>query len=90
MAAILHDAAHTYASGRWTATGGGGYQFDVIVPRIWTIHFAEMCGCPEAIPSDWLKDRASQDVSTSSRERVEESVNSVMETCLPLLREATH
>jgi acetoin utilization protein AcuC len=86
MARILHEAAHRYASGRWVATGGGGYQFDVVVPRIWTIHFAEMCGAPEAIPPEWLEDTPAEQVSTSFRPELEESVTRVLDECLPLLR----
>lgn len=56
MAALLHEVAHAYASGRWVATGGGGYQATTVVPRIWTIHFAEMCGAPEVIPQEWIED----------------------------------
>ena len=26
------------------ATGGGGYQWATVVPRAWTIYFAEMAG----------------------------------------------
>lgn len=43
-AAILHDLAHTAAGGRWLATGGGGYQWARVVPRAWTLYFAEMAG----------------------------------------------
>ncbi|HWL64499.1 MAG TPA: acetoin utilization protein AcuC, partial [Actinomycetota bacterium] len=50
MARILHSVAREHASDRWLATGGGGYQAETIVPKIWTIHFAEMCGKPDAIP----------------------------------------
>ena len=41
-AAILHELAHEAAGGRWVATGGGGYQWARVVPRAWTIAFAEM------------------------------------------------
>jgi acetoin utilization protein AcuC len=90
MARILHDAVHTFASGRWLATGGGGYQFDVIVPRIWTIHFAEMCGAPEMIPEQWLEDPSDDEVSQSFRPQVERSVSTVLEECLPSLRAVAH
>jgi acetoin utilization protein AcuC len=90
MAALLHDVAHTYASGRWVATGGGGYQFDVVVPRIWTIHFAEMCGAPGSIPRSWLEDRAAAEISGDLREDLENSVTRVLESCLPRLRQLAH
>jgi acetoin utilization protein AcuC len=90
MAQILHDAAHSFASGRWIATGGGGYQFDVIVPRIWTIHFAEMCSAPDAIPPEWLEDPPSDQVSKSSLPQIQRSVATVLEDCLPLLKAVAH
>ncbi len=57
-AAILHRLAHDAAGGRWVATGGGGYQWARVVPRAWTLYFAEMTGrgptLPDAIPPEWL------------------------------------
>ncbi|MCC5949533.1 MAG: acetoin utilization protein AcuC [Nitriliruptoraceae bacterium] len=47
MAAIyarLHTLAHEAAGGRWLAFGGGGYQLVQVVPRAWTLAFAEMTG----------------------------------------------
>ena len=90
MARILHDAAHDYASGRWVATGGGGYQFDVVVPRIWTIHFAEMCGAAESVPEAWLDDPPSHEVSRSFRPSLDRSVERVLSECLPLLKSLAH
>jgi acetoin utilization protein AcuC len=55
-AAVLHDLAHQTAGGRWLATGGGGYQWARVVPRAWTIYFAEMAeaAVPDQIPQRWL------------------------------------
>lgn len=55
-AALLHDLAHRAAGGRWIATGGGGYQWARVVPRAWTVYFAEMAGVTVAddIPTGWL------------------------------------
>lgn len=52
----LRDLARRYAGGRWVATGGGGYQIASVVPRAWTIYFAELCGVelPAEVPWDWL------------------------------------
>lgn len=52
----LHRLAHEHASGRWVATGGGGYQIVNVVPRTWTIYFAEMTGgeLPAEVPWGWL------------------------------------
>ena len=56
IAARLHDLAHTHAGGRWVALGGGGYQIVRVVPRAWTIYFAELCGgeLPHELPWDWM------------------------------------
>jgi acetoin utilization protein AcuC len=86
MAAILHHTAHEYCEGRWVATGGGGYQPETIVPKIWTIHFAEMCEAPGSVPAEWLEDLAPDDVSQEHRQQVERSVEQVLSTCLPRLQ----
>jgi acetoin utilization protein AcuC len=56
-AGILHGLAHGAAGGRWLATGGGGYQWARVVPRAWTIYFAEMAEreIPDEIPASWLE-----------------------------------
>jgi acetoin utilization protein AcuC len=55
-AATLHGLAHHAAGGRWLATGGGGYQWARVVPRAWTIYFAEMAErtVPDELPASWL------------------------------------
>ncbi len=52
----VHDLAHELCGGKWVATGGGGYQWARVVPRAWTIYFAEMAGreLPDDIPPGWL------------------------------------
>jgi acetoin utilization protein AcuC len=54
----LHLLAHEGASGRWVATGGGGYQWARVVPRAWTIYFAEMAGVeiPDELPDAWIEE----------------------------------
>jgi acetoin utilization protein AcuC len=56
-AAELHALAHEAAGGRWLATGGGGYLWADVVPRAWTLYFAEMCGAelPDALPERWIE-----------------------------------
>jgi acetoin utilization protein AcuC len=56
-AALLHELAHRTAGGRWVATGGGGYRWADVVPRAWTIYFAEMAGTslPDELPDSWLE-----------------------------------
>jgi acetoin utilization protein AcuC len=53
----LHTLAHETAGGRWVATGGGGYQWARVVPRAWTIAFAEMAGVEidDALPESWIE-----------------------------------
>jgi acetoin utilization protein AcuC len=54
----LHDLAHETAGGRWIATGGGGYQWARVVPRAWTLYFAEMCETelPDDLPESWIEE----------------------------------
>jgi acetoin utilization protein AcuC len=56
-ARLLHELAHESADGRWVATGGGGYQWARVVPRAWTIAFAEMAGVeiPDQLPEPWVE-----------------------------------
>jgi acetoin utilization protein AcuC len=53
----LHALAHEAADGRWVATGGGGYQWARVVPRAWTLAFAEMADAavPDALPEEWIE-----------------------------------
>lgn len=57
----LHALAHDVCDGKWVATGGGGYQLVTVVPRSWTLAFAEMVGAslPVDIPMPW-QERAGQ------------------------------
>lgn len=51
----LHRLAHEVCDGRWVATGGGGYRPVEVVPRVWTMAFAEMTGrsLPVETPMGW-------------------------------------
>ncbi len=53
----LHALAHEVAEGRWVATGGGGYQWARVVPRAWTLYFAEMAGAelPDHLPESFIE-----------------------------------
>jgi acetoin utilization protein AcuC len=55
-ARLLHDLAHSTAGGKWLATGGGGYQWAKVVPRAWSIYFAEMAEfhLPDELPEPFL------------------------------------
>lgn len=59
VAQRLHRLAHAPSTGgRWVATGGGGYRIATVVPRAWTIFFAELAGAalPQDVPWGWLRD----------------------------------
>src|SRR6266550_676326 len=53
---LAHQLAHTYCQGRWVALGGGGYDLYRVVPRAWSIVWAEMSGqlLPVSLPEDWV------------------------------------
>jgi acetoin utilization protein AcuC len=85
MASILHRVVHERAGGRWVATGGGGYQADTVVPKVWTMHFAEMVGRTDLVPADWLHDRGDEEVSRSYRSDVARRVETVLQACVPRL-----
>jgi acetoin utilization protein AcuC len=56
IARRLHQLAHEHTAGKWVAMGGGGYQIVNVVPRAWTIYFAELTGqeLPHEVPWEWL------------------------------------
>ena len=87
MAKLLHEVARDLCSNRWVATGGGGYQAETVVPKVWTVHFAEMCGTPEAIPDEWLNDRSPEEVSRPYADEVRGSVDRVLTDALPMMAE---
>ncbi len=86
MARLVHDTIHQHAEGRWVATGGGGYQAETVVPKVWCMFFAEMCEAAGVIPSEWLEDRLPEEVSRPNREGVSDSVERVLASCLDPLR----
>lgn len=54
---LAHQLAHTYCQGRWLALGGGGYDLYRVVPRAWSMVWAEMSGqtLPEQLPAAWVE-----------------------------------
>ena len=54
---LSHQLAHTYCQGRWLALGGGGYDLYRVVPRIWSMVWAEMSEqtLPEQLPAAWIE-----------------------------------
>ena len=62
----FHELAHELCDGRWVATGGGGYAVREVVPRAWTLLFAEMVERPEPAadlldPAEFVPEPAAQD-----------------------------
>ena len=53
---LAHQLAHSYCQGRWVALGGGGYDLYRVVPRAWSIVWAEMSEqpLPELLPEEWV------------------------------------
>ena len=53
---LAHQLAHTYCQGRWVALGGGGYDLYRVVPRAWSMVWAEMSEqtLPRELPDAWV------------------------------------
>ncbi len=53
---LAHQLAHTYCQGRWVALGGGGYDLYRVVPRAWSMVWAEMSEqlLPARLPDEWV------------------------------------
>lgn len=47
VGSTFHELAHELCDGRWLALGGGGYAVYEVVPRAWTLFFAEMVERPD-------------------------------------------
>lgn len=54
---MAHQLAHTYCQGRWMALGGGGYDLYRVVPRAWSMVWAEMSeqALPTTLPDAWVE-----------------------------------
>ena len=57
QATLAHQLAHTYCAGRWVAVGGGGYDPYRVVPRAWSLLWAEMAelSFPKDLPQAWIE-----------------------------------
>lgn len=78
----LHQLAHQLCEGRWVATGGGGYAIREVVPRAWTLLFAEMVERPD-LAAELLDPEP-----FPPSEAVQERVRAFLERDLQALREA--
>ncbi|MBO8201592.1 acetoin utilization protein AcuC [Streptomyces smyrnaeus] len=69
-----HEWAHTYAEGRWLATGGGGYAVVDVVPRTWTHLVAIAAGTPvpreTEVPAEWLQEVYARTGRTGAQQRM--------------------
>ncbi len=54
---LAHQLAHSYCQGRWVAVGGGGYDAYRVVPRAWSMLWAEISDqtLPERLPEEWVQ-----------------------------------
>jgi acetoin utilization protein AcuC len=65
---MFHELAHELCDGRWLALGGGGYAVYEVVPRAWTLLFAEMVERPDLAAE--VDDPAGVEPSEEAQERV--------------------
>jgi acetoin utilization protein AcuC len=87
----FHELAHELCEGRWVATGGGGYAVREVVPRAWTLLFAEMVERPEVAvglvdTERFAPEPAARDRVWALLERDLASLATELETDLPLSR----
>jgi len=79
-ARLVDEIAHTYAGGRWLATGGGGYDAYRVVPRVWSLVW--LAGAHREVPTqtsvEW-RERWSDDAgrfgTPGMPERFEDAAN---------------
>ena len=64
----FHELAHELCEGRWLALGGGGYAIHEVVPRAWTLFFAEMVERPDLAAE--INDADTVLPATEAQERV--------------------
>ena len=64
----FHDFAHELCDGRWVALGGGGYAIYEVVPRAWTLLFAEMVERPDLAAE--INDPSSIEPAAEAKDRV--------------------
>ncbi len=78
VGAMFHELAHELCEGRWLALGGGGYAIYEVVPRAWTLFFAEMVERPD-LAAD-LNDASSVIPAEEAQERVWASLRQNLRT----------
>ncbi len=78
VGAMFHELAHELCEGRWLALGGGGYAIYEVVPRAWTLLFAEMVERPD-LAAD-LNDASGVIPAEEAQERVWASLRQDLRT----------
>jgi acetoin utilization protein AcuC len=68
VGSLFHELAHELCDGRWLALGGGGYAIYEVVPRAWTLFFAEMVERPDLAAE--INDPSSVTPGDEAQERV--------------------
>jgi acetoin utilization deacetylase AcuC-like enzyme len=73
---VAHRLAHSYCEGRWVAVGGGGYDVYRVVPRAWSVVWAEMSeqAIPEQLPEEWVEHWQSAWMTSQQQEIVAQEV----------------
>ena len=87
----FHELAHELCDGRWVALGGGGYAVREVVPRAWTLLFAEMVERPSlaadlADPAPFVPAAEAQDRVWAFLERDLQDLSRALDTRLELAR----
>jgi acetoin utilization protein AcuC len=61
QARLVHELAHRHCGGRWIGSGGGGYDFRRVVPRMYALVFSQMADRPLSpdVPATWRERWAS-------------------------------
>ncbi len=78
VGSLFHELAHELCEGRWLALGGGGYAIYEVVPRAWTLFFAEMVGRPDLAAE--LNDSSSVLPATEAQDRVRATLRKDLRT----------
>ena len=73
---LAHELAHTYCEGRWVALGGGGYDLYRVVPRAWSMLWAEMSeqALPLDLPEGWVTKWQPEWLAVEEQEMVAQQV----------------
>lgn len=74
---LIRELANEYCQGRWVAVGGGGYDIWRVVPRAWSLVWAEMneIDISQAkIPQSWI-DKWSEGAPTTLPPTMQDPVN---------------